>query len=83
MNIGDLRNEECLNCGSSLIIKDYYTKFCSRKCSNRYNNPPRNQERGRELLKLKESGLSLEAIGKRYNISGERVRQLIQKVKPL
>ena len=37
----------------------------------------RNVERDKEICALKASGMSNEAIGKRYNISGERVRLVL------
>ena len=33
-------------------------------------------ERNREILKLRAQGMTLEKIGARYSISGERVRQI-------
>jgi len=50
-----------------------------KKFPNRYQIP--NTKRNNEVAQLREEGFSLREIGEKFKISGERVRQILLKVK--
>lgn len=41
----------------------------------------RNYQRDKEIFELRQSGMTFEKLGKRYGISGERIRQLYSREK--
>ena len=71
----------CLFCGELLCRKEkepfphfIARKYCDRKCAKA---PLRKDERRKEMIKMRKTGISLKDIGNKYGVGKERVRRIV------
>lgn len=74
-----LQPKACSYCGRLFISHHNHQrqKYCSRACLGSASHASRDTVRQEEMLSLRQSGLTLREIGEKYDISRERVRQII------